>query len=101
MANDVGFDNVFSRQLIALGRQADVALAISTSGSSANLVSGLEEARRRGMLTCAIVGSDGGRIAQLPWVDHLLHVRSDYVPRIQETQATLYHLIIDAIGAPA
>ncbi|MCW3010027.1 MAG: phosphoheptose isomerase [Solirubrobacterales bacterium] len=99
VANDVGFENVFSRQLIPLGRKADVALAISTSGSSPNLVAGLEEAHRRGMLTCAIIGHDGGRIAALPWVDHVLLVRSDYVPRIQEAQATTYHLIIDAIGA--
>ena len=101
VANDVGFENVFSRQLIALGREPDVAVAISTSGSSPNLVAALEEAHRRGMLTCAIVGTDGGRVAALPWIDHLLHVRSDYVPRIQEAQATVYHLIIDAIGAPA
>ncbi len=101
VANDVGFENVFSRQLIALGRQADVALAISTSGSSPNLVAALEEAHRRGMLTCAIVGHDGGRIAQLPWLEHLLLVRSDYVPRVQEAQATVYHLILEAIGAPA
>lgn len=101
VANDVGFENVFSRQLIALARQADVALAISTSGSSPNLVAALEEAHRRGMLTCAIVGHDGGRIAQLPWLDHLLLVRSDYVPRVQEAQATIYHLILEAIGARA
>ncbi len=98
VANDVGFENVFSRQLIALARQADVALAISTSGSSPNIVAALEEAHRRGMLTCAVVGHDGGRIAQLPWLDHLLLVRSDYVPRVQEAQATIYHLIIEAIG---
>lgn len=101
VANDVGFENVFSRQLIALARQADIALAISTSGSSPDLVAALEEAHRRGMLTCAIVGHDGGRIAQLPWLDHLLLVGSDYVPRVQEAQATIYHLILEAIGARA
>lgn len=99
VANDVGFENVFARQLIALGHRSDVVLAISTSGSSPNLVRGLEEARRRGALTCAITGHDGGRIAALGWVDHVLLVGSDYVPRVQEAQATIYHLILDAIGA--
>ena len=98
VANDVGFENVFSSQLIALGRPADIALAISTSGSSPNLVAALEEAHRCGMLTCAVVGHDGGRLATLDWLDHLLLVPSDYVPRVQEAQATIYHLILEAIG---
>jgi D-sedoheptulose 7-phosphate isomerase len=99
-ANDVGFENSFSRQLIALGRPADVAVAISTSGSSANVVAGLEEAHRRGLRTCAIVGYDGGRCAELDWLDDLFVVESDYVPRIQEAQATIYHLLVAAMGAP-
>ena len=96
VANDVGFDKVFARQLIALGRSADVALAISTSGSSPNVVAGLEEAHRQGMLTCAIAGYDGGTLRDLPWLDHLLVTPSDYVPRIQEAQATTYHLLLAA-----
>ena len=99
VGNDVGFDNVFSRQLIALGRAADVALGFSTSGSSRNVVAALEESHRRGMLTCAIVGYDGGRLGELPWLDHLLVVRSDYVPRLQEAHATIYHLLLDLIGS--
>ena len=98
VANDVGFDNVFARQLIALGRAHDVAVAISTSGNSPNLVAGLEEARRRQMLTVAISGYDGGRLAQLEWLDHLFVVGSDYIPRIQEAQATIYHLLLERIG---
>jgi D-sedoheptulose 7-phosphate isomerase len=94
VANDVGFDKVFSRQLIALGRAGDVAVGISTSGSSANVVAGLEEAHRRGMLTCAITGGDGGRLAQLGWIDHLFVAGSDYVPRLQEAHATIYHLLL-------
>ena len=96
VANDVGFENVFARQLIPLGREADVALAISTSGSSPSIVSGLEEAHRRGMLTIAIAGYDGGRVARLPWIDHLFVVEGDYVPRLQEAQATIYHLLLEA-----
>ncbi len=98
VANDVGFDKVFSRQLIALGRAHDVAVAISTSGNSPNLVAGLEEAHRRHMLTLGIAGYDGGRLAALDWLDHLFVVPSDYIPRIQEAQATIYHLLLDEIG---
>ena len=98
VGNDVGFDNVFSRQIIALGRASDVALGFSTSGSSRNVVAALEESHRRGALTCAITGYDGGRIAALDWLDHLLVVPGDYVPRLQEAQATIYHLLLDLIG---
>jgi D-sedoheptulose 7-phosphate isomerase len=98
VGNDVGFDKVFARQLIPLARAADVALAISTSGSSANVVAGLEEAHRRQMLTCAITGYDGGRLAELEWLDHLFVVQGDYIPRLQEAHATIYHLLLDAIG---
>jgi D-sedoheptulose 7-phosphate isomerase len=99
VGNDVGFENVFARQLIALARPHDIALAISTSGSSANVIAGLEEARRRELLTCALTGYDGGRLAELEWLDHLLIVRSDYIPRLQEAHATMYHLLIEAVGS--
>ena len=98
VGNDVGYDNVFARQLIPLATAADVALAISTSGSSPNVLAGLEQAHRRGMLTCAITGYDGGRLAELDWLDHLFIARSDYIPRLQEAHATIYHLLLDAIG---
>ncbi|MBA3347407.1 MAG: SIS domain-containing protein [Actinobacteria bacterium] len=100
LANDVGFENVFSRQVVAFGRNRDVVIAFSTSGSSQNVVSALAAAHRLGMLTCAIVGHDGGLIGTLPWIDQLLHVHSEYVPRVQEAQATMYHLILEAIGTP-
>jgi D-sedoheptulose 7-phosphate isomerase len=98
VGNDVGYDNVFVRQLIPLARADDIALAISTSGSSPNVVAALEEAHRRGLLTCAITGYDGGRVRDLPWLDHLFVVESDYVPRLQEAHATIYHLVLDEIG---
>jgi D-sedoheptulose 7-phosphate isomerase len=98
VGNDVGYENVFVRQLIPLARESDVVLAISTSGSSPNVVAGLEEAHRRHTLTCAITGYDGGRLAELPWLDHLFVVRSDYVPRLQEAHATIYHLLLEAVG---
>ena len=98
VGNDVGYENVFSRQLIALARSNDVAVAISTSGSSRNIVAGLEEARRRLLLTCAITGGDGGRLRELE-LDHLLVIGSDYVPRVQEAHATVYHLLLEVVGA--
>jgi D-sedoheptulose 7-phosphate isomerase len=98
VGNDVGFDKVFSRQLIPLARSEDVAIGISTSGSSANVVGGLEEAHRRGMLTCAIAGYDGGRLGELDWLDHLFVVQGDYIPRLQEAHATIYHLLLEVIA---
>jgi len=99
VANDVGFDKAFARPLIALGGPADVALGISTSGSSQNVVAGLEEARGRGMLTCAITGGHGGRLAELGWIDHLFVVGSEDIPRLQEAHATVYHLLAQVMGA--
>jgi D-sedoheptulose 7-phosphate isomerase len=97
VGNDVGFDKVFARQLIPLAREADVAVAISTSGSSPNVVAGLEEAHRRGMLTIGIAGYDGGRLDELEWLDHLFVARSDYIPRLQEAHATIYHLLLEEL----
>jgi len=101
VANDVGFENVFARQLIPLARREDVAVAISTSGSSRNIVAGLEEAHRLLLLTCAIAGGDGGRLRELEWLDHLMVVASDYVPRVQEAHATIYHLLLEVVGPAA
>ena len=98
VGNDVGYENVFARQIIPLARADDVAVAISTSGSSPNVVAGLEEAHRRGLLTIGITGYDGGRLRELDWLDHLFVVESDYVPRLQEAHATIYHLLLGAIG---
>lgn len=89
LANDVGFDLVFSRQLIAYGRECDIALGISTSGSSENLLVAFAEARRRGMLTVGLAGYEGGRMAASPDVEHCLVVRSDSVHRIQEVQGVV------------
>lgn len=93
VANDVGTDVVFLRQLIAQARPADVAIGISTSGGSKNVIMALEEARKRGLLTVALLGYDGGEIVRRALADHPLVVRSDYIPRIQEVQASTYHTI--------
>jgi D-sedoheptulose 7-phosphate isomerase len=93
IANDVGVEVAFSRQLIAVGRPQDVAIAISTSGKSKNIALALSEARKRSMMTIALLGYDGGDIVRDRLADHVLVVRSDYVPRIQEVQASIYHVL--------
>jgi D-sedoheptulose 7-phosphate isomerase len=97
LANDVGTEVVFLRQMIAQARPNDVAVAISTSGGSKNIVIALEEARKRKMLTVALLGYDGGEIVRRGLADHALIVRSDYIPRIQEVQASIYHIIRQAL----
>ncbi len=99
VANDVGFDNVFLRQMISYGRAGDIALGISTSGNSASLVEGFRQARRQGMLTVGLLGYDGGEAARSGVVDHVLVIRADYIPRIQEAQATVYHALRDLVEA--
>lgn len=91
LGNDVGFDLVFARQLIAHGRPGDIALGVSTSGSSPNLLVAFGEAKRRQLLTVGLAGYEGGQMASSPDVDHCLVVRSDSIHRIQETQGALVH----------
>lgn len=93
VANDIGSEALFLRQLIAQGRPEDVALAISTSGGSANIIAALKEARQQNMLTVALLGYDGGEIARQQLADITLVVPSDYIPRIQEIHASIYHII--------
>jgi D-sedoheptulose 7-phosphate isomerase len=93
LANDVGTEVIFLRQMIAQARPEDIAVGISTSGGSKNIIMALEEARKRGMLTVALLGYDGGEISRRGLADHPLIVRSDYIPRIQEVQASIYHTV--------
>jgi D-sedoheptulose 7-phosphate isomerase len=93
VANDVGTDVIFLRQLIAQARPEDVAIGISTSGGSRNIIMALDEARKRGLLTVALLGYDGGEILRKKLVDFPLVVRCDYIPRIQEVQASMYHVM--------
>jgi D-sedoheptulose 7-phosphate isomerase len=89
LANDVGFDLVFSRQIIAHARPGDIAMGFSTSGNSANLIRAFEEASRRQVLTIGLCGYDGGAMGHSPAVDYCLVVRSESVHRIQESQNAL------------
>jgi D-sedoheptulose 7-phosphate isomerase len=93
LSNDVGFDVVFSRQIGAFGRAGDIAVGLSTSGNSANLLRAFDEAGRRGLLTIGIAGYDGGKMAELDSIDYLFVVPSPSVHRIQEAQTTLYHAL--------
>jgi D-sedoheptulose 7-phosphate isomerase len=97
IANDVGTDVIFLRQMIAQAQPDDVAVAISTSGGSRNIIMALEEARKRNLLTVALLGYDGGEIKRRGLADFPLVVRSDYIPRIQEIQASVYHVIREAL----
>jgi D-sedoheptulose 7-phosphate isomerase len=97
VANDVGTDVIFLRQLIAQARPDDVAIGISTSGGSHNILMALEEARRQGLLTIALLGYDGGEIKRRGLADFPLVVHCDYIPRIQEVQASMYHIIRESL----
>jgi D-sedoheptulose 7-phosphate isomerase len=98
VANDVGVEAIFARQVIAYGRPGDALLALSTSGGSENVIAALAEARRRGLATLALVGYDGGRIAAEGLADHVVVTRSQHIPRIQEAQATAYHALVELVG---
>jgi D-sedoheptulose 7-phosphate isomerase len=97
IANDIGTEAIFARQVIAHGREGDALLAISTSGNSANVIAALAEARTRSMRTIAMVGYDGGRVAAEGLADHVVVTRSEHIPRIQEAQASAYHLLRDLV----
>jgi len=91
VANDYGFDHVFSRQVQAMGGAKDVLLVISTSGNSANCVLAVEEARLKGMKVHGFLGGDGGRL--LPLLDGALVAPSAATPKIQEIHITMGHLL--------
>ncbi|MEA2374337.1 MAG: D-sedoheptulose 7-phosphate isomerase [Thermoleophilaceae bacterium] len=99
IANDIGIEAIFARQVIAYGRDGDALLALSTSGNSANVIEALAEARRRGMSTVAMVGYDGGRVAEQRLADHVIVTRSQHIPRIQEAQAGAYHVLRQLVEA--
>jgi D-sedoheptulose 7-phosphate isomerase len=98
VANDVGQESTFVRQLIAHSGGADVVIAMTTSGSSANIAAALKEAGRRGLLTVALTGCDGGDIVRHGLADHAIVVPSDDIPRIQEIHASIYHVMTDLLA---
>jgi D-sedoheptulose 7-phosphate isomerase len=97
VANDVGVEAMFARQVIAYGRPGDAVLAFSTSGGSQNVLAALAQARRDGLATIAFVGYDGGRIAAEALADHVVVTRSEHIPRIQEAQASAWHVLRELV----
>ncbi len=93
----MGTELIFLRQLIAQARPEDVAIGISTSGGSRNIVMALEEARKRGLLIVALLGYDGGEVLRRGLADFPVVVHCDYIPRIQEVQASIYHIIRESL----
>ena len=93
LANDIGVDVVFARQIAAFGTRNDIAVGLSTSGNSENLLRALDEAARHGLLTIGIAGYDGGKMAELDSLDYLFVAPSSSVHRIQEAQTTVYHTL--------
>jgi D-sedoheptulose 7-phosphate isomerase len=98
IANDVGVEVIFLRQLVAQAGPEDIAAGISTSGGSKNVIAALDEARKRGLLTVALLGYDGGEMVRRNLVDFPLVVRSDSIPRIQEVQASVYHVMLELLA---
>lgn len=102
VANDVGFDNIFTRQIIAFGKPGDIAFGFSTSGNSKNVLVAFEQARKQGMLTVGLAGYDGGKMARAgsaEAADYCITAPSDHIPRIQEGQATVYHALLEVVQA--
>jgi D-sedoheptulose 7-phosphate isomerase len=95
ISNDFGYDQVFSKQLAALGSAGDVVIGISTSGNSPNVIKALEVAKQKGMRTVVLTGGTGGKMATL--ADHAFIVPTSHTPHIQETHITLGHLICQLV----
>ena len=97
VGNDVGFEHVFVRQLVAQGRRGDALIGISTSGNSPNLIAAFAKAREMGIATLGLAGGDGGRMRAPGAVEHCLVVPSESIHRIQEAHVTAYHILWDLV----
>ncbi len=95
IGNDFGFDQLFSKQLSALGQEGDVVIAISTSGNSKNVIKALEVAKAKGLRTIALTGGTGGKMSNM--ADHTFIVPTKHTPHIQETHITLGHIICQMV----
>ncbi len=95
IGNDYGYDATFSRQVSALGRKGDVAIGISTSGNSANVLNAIKEAKSIDMSTISLSGGDGGKLAKL--CDFAIIVGTKDTPRVQESHITIIHILCDLI----
>ena len=97
VGNDVGFDHVFVRQIIAQGKAGDALIGMSTSGNSANLISAFAKAKQIGIATIGLAGGDGGKMKTAEVVDHCLIVPTTSIHRIQECHVAAYHILWDLV----
>ena len=96
IGNDVGFDHIFVRQILAQGRPGDGLIGISTSGNSANLVKAFRKAKEIGLKTIGLAGNTGGEMARIG-LDHCLIVETDSIHRVQECHVAIYHILWDLV----
>jgi len=97
VGNDVGFEYVFVRQLLAQGKEGDGVIGISTSGNSSNLISAFAKAKEMGIVTIGLTGGDGGKMKTAGVVDHCLIVPTTSIHRVQECHVTAYHILWDLV----
>ncbi|HEX2116331.1 MAG TPA: SIS domain-containing protein [Alphaproteobacteria bacterium] len=97
VGNDLGFEHVFVRQLVAQGRAGDALIGISTSGNSANLIAAFRKAKEMGVVTIGLSGGDGGWMKSSGVVEHCLVARSPSIHRVQECHVTAYHILWDLV----
>ncbi len=97
VGNDVGFDQVFARQVAAHARRGDALAGFSTSGNSANLIAGFAAAKERGLVTIGFAGGGGGRMKSSGMVDHCIVVPTDSIHRVQECHVAAYHILWDLV----
>ena len=97
VGNDVGFEHVFLRQLVAQARTGDGLIGVSTSGNSPNLIAAFAKAKEAGLATIGLAGGDGGQMRQAGTLDHCLVVPSSSIHRIQECHVAIYHILWDLV----
>ena len=95
VANDYGFDNVYSRMMEGIGQSSDVLIGLSTSGNSANIIKAFEAAKEKGVITIAFTGSSGGQMKSIS--DYLINIPSTDTPRIQESHIMIGHIICELV----
>jgi len=95
ISNDYGFDKLFARQIEAIGKKGDVLVSLSTSGNSVNIIEGIKEARKAGIIAIGLTGKSGGRMSRL--CDITIKVPSDETPRIQEAHILIGHIICSSV----
>lgn len=96
VGNDIGFDHIYTRQVIAQGRKGDCLIGLSTSGNSDNLVNAFEKAKEMGIRTIGFAGMSGGAMNEIG-LDHCLTIKSQSIHRIQECHLTIYHILWDLV----